>query len=257
MRSLLIQQAAFNRPRPQPAMEEDNPYELQRAAIIAANRARLAEMGIVVATTLAPAPRPRPPPAPGHPNKKKRKAAVPTRASARQRGGPATRASGPAATTPPWSPSTSPPPSREWDPAELAALAAHKAVTLEARLSELSLAGLIDAAAPGGDGANPVAPAEARFAVVGAPHKGKRKHYVISLTRAPPDGKQPPTTTHACECMDFRMRRSKTGEACKHIALVLNQLGCGVEGMERWPECLQAQVMMMKKEVRERESVES
>ena len=229
-------------------MEEENPYERERTAIIAANRARLAAMGIVVAAAALapPPPRPRPAaPAQARPPQKKKRPAAPTRASARLRGGTSTRSSGPVPPSPPRSRSPSPsPPPRKWDPAELAALAAARAAALESRLAELRLAGLIDATGPGSD------PAEARFAVVGAPHKGQRqrKHYVISLFRTTGGGdKQAPVVTHTCECMDFRMRRARTGEACKHIALVLAQLGCGGGGAAdkaRWPECLRAQVMV-------------
>jgi hypothetical protein len=219
-------------------VDDLSPYELERAALIARNRARLEAMGIpLAAATLAPpvaAPPPRPRPHP--PPRRARPPSQPTRASRRLRGGPATRSSG-SVPSPPRSPSPSPPPPKKWDPAELAAIEAERAAALAHRLTELDLAGLIDSTRPADDASDKSA--EARFAVVGAPHKGqRRKHYVITL-RLDSKGKK---ATHSCECMDYKCRRAKRGDRCKHITLVLTQLGC-VEEATRWPGCVRARVM--------------
>ena len=216
-----------------------SPYELERAALIQRNRARLEALGIpLAAATLAP-PLPTRPPAPARAPRAPRAAAQPARSSRRLRGGPATRSAGPAA-SPRRSPLSSPlppPPPKKWDPAELAEIEAQRAAVLADRLTELDLAGLIDCTRPAGDPSDRTA--EARFAVVGAPHKGRaRKHYLIVLA-SDATGR---SVTHTCQCMDFKMRRARTGQACKHITLVLTQLGC-VDKPVAWPECMRARVL--------------
>ena len=104
----------------QPDMDDLTPYERERAAIIEANRARLAEMGLARAASALgvgavepskPAPKPkRPPPA-------RKETSRPTRSSKRLRGDAAEVKREP--TSPEQSPSPPSPPPQKWTDAEL------------------------------------------------------------------------------------------------------------------------------------------
>lgn len=220
-------------------LEDLTPYERERAAVIAANRARLASLGLADAARalgVAPAPA-RPKPRPKRPPPSR-----PTRASKRLRGERAPGDEGGVKSgSPPRSrsPSRSPPP--KWTDAELKELAASReaarVAAMDARLGELSAAGLIDVTHNSGGGAGGDAPATAaQFAVVGAPHKGKkRKHYVVTLTARP--------YGCACECLDWRFRHKSTDHyACKHVRLIHTALGCA-GAPEGWEAALEASVV--------------
>lgn len=237
--------------------EELNDYERARAALIARNRERMAAMGLLDAaaavfgtkaqalkatrptstssTSLSssmekktqPRPRPRP---------RLHKGEQPTRVSKRLRGENAPGFSDDVKTEEEDGEEKPRPPSPpRWTEAELSDLRADEArrrrAAMDERLAELDIAGLID-----------YSPGIAHFAIIGAPHKGQkgRKHYKVTFSNRGGGGgggeggggkkekATPPTTTKtetACECVDFRIRRKRSGGHCKHIRLVLTQLG--------------------------------
>ncbi|GBF98448.1 hypothetical protein Rsub_11093 [Raphidocelis subcapitata] len=101
-----------------------------------------------------------------------------------------------------------------------------KAKTEVERMKELELGGLVDYVI---DGEGPGARARATFIVVGS----RGNHYAIKLDSEPPeDGKK-----RSCECPDHRIRKRD----CKHIKLVMQQLGVG-GALDSWPEALSQQV---------------
>ena len=230
--------------------EELNDYELARARLIARNRERMRTMGLLgaansltaaAATAARPAkaaaaakPRPpRPRPAPQ----------APTRTSKRLRGENAPRASTGKVgeeEEEEREPSASPPP--RWTEEELREIRCGQELSMSERLSDLELSGLIDAA-----------PGVAHFAIVGAQHKGqKRKHYKVTLEGGGRGGGEggggkgsaKEASSAACECIDFKIRRKRYGGHCKHIKLVLAQLGLGEAATsDGWEEALERVVM--------------
>lgn len=225
-------------------MDDLSPYEREREAIINSNRARLAALGLARAASalgVGPAEPSKPPPKPKRAPPSRKEPERPTRASKRLRGDAADVKREP--TSPERSPSPSPPPAQKWTDAELRQFQAEKeAVRVarqDARLEELDMAGLISFG-PGaaGDCGKDVPPPRvaARFAVVGAPHKGKkRKHYIVALAADP--------YSCSCECMDWRFRhKSADNYACKHVRLILTQLAC-VDAPAEWESALETRVM--------------
>jgi len=226
-------------------MEELNDYELARARLIARNRERMVAMGLLgAASSLAAAakqgasaaaakkPRPRPRPRAAQPR-------APTRASKRLRGEKTDDASTTGGAKDGVGGGSQggeeeegeeeerqPPP--RWTDEELREIRREQEVRMSERLSDLELSGLIDAS-----------PGVAHFAIVGAHHKGqKRKHYKVTL-------ENPRPSKATCECVDFKIRRKKYGGHCKHIKLVLAQLGIGegAESSDGWEEALERVVM--------------
>lgn len=233
-------------------MEELNEYELARARLIARNRERMAAMGLLgaansltakqeaseaaAATKKKPRPRPRPRSSPRAPQ-------APTRASKRLRGEKATEEGdvkeeeeedddGEKARR------QQPTPPPRWTEEQLRELRRDAELRMQERLSDLELSGLIDAS-----------PGVAHFAIVGAHHKGqKRKHYRVTLENNLKSTTSPSSTSSSsssCECIDFKIRRKKYGGHCKHIKLVLAQLGLGSESgtSDGWEEALERVVM--------------
>ena len=224
-------------------MEELNEYELARARLIARNRERMVAMGLLgaansltakqeasraaaEAATKKPRPRPRSPRAPR----------APTRASKRLRGDQADGGSeGDVKEEEEKVRRPTPPP--RWTEEQLRELRRDEELRMSERLSDLELSGLIDAS-----------PGVAHFAIVGAHHKGqKRKHYKVTLESpksALPSSSSSSSSSAACECVDFRIRRKRYGGHCKHIKLVLAQLGLGEsETSDGWEEALERVVM--------------
>lgn len=241
-------------------MEELNEYELARARLIARNRERMAAMGLLgaansltakqeaseaEAATKKPRPRPRPRSSPRAPQ-------APTRASKRLRGEKTTTAGGGSGEEgadvkeEEKEEEEYPPPKPRWTEEQLRELRRDEELRMQERLSDLELSGLIDAS-----------PGVAHFAIVGAHHKGqKRKHYRVTLEKTPKKSTLPSSSSAAasaaassssasCECIDFKIRRKKYGGHCKHIKLVLSQLGLGSESAtsDGWEEALERVVM--------------
>ena len=229
-------------------MEELNDYELARARLIARNRERMVAMGLLGAansltakqeasksTAAAKKPRPRP-------RKSHRAPQAPTRVSKRLRGEKTDGGSGvkeEEEEEEERQPTPSPP---RWTEEQLLELRRDEELRMSERLSDLELSGLIDAS-----------PGVAHFAIVGAHHKGqKRKHYKVTLenlknsTASASTSTSSNTSTASCECPDYRIRRKRYGGHCKHIKLVLVQLGLGGEGettSDGWEEALERVVM--------------
>ena len=221
------------------AGEELNAYERARAELIARNRERMRSMGLLGGGAAAAAirqgkakaskpkqPRPRPPRATPQ---------APTRASERLRGEKTEGSTREEETER----EPSPPPPPRWTEEQLRELRRDQELKMSERLSDLELSGLIDAS-----------PGVAHFAIVGAHHKGqKRKHYKVTLEGGGGGGNgnsksKKTSSTSSCECVDFRIRRRKYGGHCKHIKLVLTQLGIQGEGnSDGWEEALERMVM--------------
>ena len=234
-----------------------NEYELARARLIARNRERMAAMGLLGAANALS----RPPLAEATPKatastKRKREPRPPrppprepTRASKRLRvkaGGEAASAAGVKKEEGESEPESeaeeeegegeeAPP---RWTEEQLRSLRRDQELKMSGRLRDLELSGLIDAS-----------PGIAHFAIVGAHHKGqKRKNYKVTLETAGGGGKgKAAKTSTSCECVDFKIRRKRYGGHCKHIKLVLAQLGLLKEGEQTtsdgWEEALQRVVM--------------
>ena len=229
-------------------MEDLNDYELARARLIARNRERMVAMGLLGAASSLmaatkqeasekPRPRPRPRPQPRAPQ-------APTRASKRLRGDKAgalsTGSFGKEEEEEEERKEERPSPPPRWTEEELKEIRRDQELKMSERLADLELSGLIDAE-----------PGTAHFAIVGAQHKGqKRKHYRVTLEKKDPGSSKTKSTSAACECVDFRIRRKKYGGHCKHIKLVLAQLGLGSgEGetsSDGWEEALERVVMAKK-----------
>lgn len=248
-------------------------YEAERAALIARNRERLRALGLEKAAAAlgaaAPGAAAKPVKATAPRVKREAAPAGPRRSSKRLRGGAAPKPAGPLPAEL-RSPTPEPAkPKRQWTEEALQQFEAEKQATLEARLSELDAAGLIDHAPAPDGGLGSVA----RFAVVGAPHKAgargraARKHYVVTLHGGRPGA----PLALGCGCMDYRCRKNTaTHYACKvrgaeeeegeggwhgrrrrprpppspqHLRLILSQLGCGEAGAAGWEGALEARVM--------------